>query len=422
MARPISIIELTDLELQELQRRVKAPTVSVRDSLRATIVLRRSEGVKQAQLAEELGVSVPCVNKWSQRFERDGLEGLRDRKGRGRPRWIPAGKVEKVITEATRPPKPRTRWSVRTMAREVGISPDSVQRIWRANDIRPHLVRTFKVSNDKYFEQKFWDVIGLYLDPPERALVLCCDEKSQCQALERTQPGLPLGVGEICTKTHDYKRHGTITLFAALNYLDGKLIARTEQRHTHVEWLRFLKQIERETPKQLDLHLIVDNYCTHKQQKVRKWLSRHRRFHIHFTPTSSSWLNLVERFFGELTQDVIRDGSFTSVRQLVEDIETYLAERNLDPSLTDGRRRERKSCARSSAPNVPWQSRQGKLINLCYLSDTTLEPLQAHRSRSARKHPECPSPTCLRRQISANPGSLNQGPLSRLPGCNRPST
>ena len=236
-ARPISIIELTDLELQELQRRVKAPTVSVRDSLRATIV---SEGVKQAQLAEELGVSVPCVNKWSQRFERDGLEGLRDRKGRGRPRWIPAGKVEKVITEATRPPKPRTRWSVRTMAREVGISPDSVQRIWRANDIRPHLVRTFKVSNDKYFEQKFWDVIGLYLDPPERALVLCCDEKSQCQALERTQPGLPLGVGEICTKTHDYKRHGTITLFAALNYLDGKLIARTEQRHTHVEWLRFL--------------------------------------------------------------------------------------------------------------------------------------------------------------------------------------
>ncbi len=331
MARPISIIELTDLELQELQRRVKAPTVSVRDSLRATIVLRRSEGVKQAQLAEELGVSVPCVNKWSQRFERDGLEGLRDRKGRGRPRWIPAGKVEKVITEATRPPQPRTRWSVRTMAREVGISPDSVQRIWRANDIRPHLVRTFKVSNDKYFEQKFWDVIGLYLDPPERALVLCCDEKSQCQALERTQPGLPLGVGEICTKTHDYKRHGTITLFAALNYLDGKLIARTEQRHTHVEWLRFLKQIERETPKQLDLHLIVDNYCTHKQQKVRKWLSRHRRFHIHFTPTSSSWLNLVERFFGELTQDVIRDGSFTSVRQLVEDIETYLAERNLDP-------------------------------------------------------------------------------------------
>jgi transposase len=217
------------------------------------------------------------------------------------------------------------------MAKEVGISPDSVHRIWQANDIKPHLVETFKESNDKRFEEKFWDVIGLYLDPPERALVLCCDEKSQCQALERTQLGLPLGVGEIRTKTHDYKRHGTITLFAALDYLDGKLIARTEEQHTHVEWLRFLKQIDRETPKHLDLHLIVDNYCTHKEENVRKWLAKHPRFHLHFTPTSSSWLNLVERFFGELTQDVIRDGSFSSVRQLVKDIESYLADRNLNP-------------------------------------------------------------------------------------------
>jgi len=217
------------------------------------------------------------------------------------------------------------------MAKAAGISPDSVHRIWQANDIKPHLVETFKVSNDKHFEEKFWDVIGLYLDPPERALVLCCDEKSQCQALERTQPGLPLGVGEIRTKTHDYKRHGTITLFAALNYLDGKLISRTEEKHTHVEWLRFLKQIDRETPKEMDLHLIVDNYCTHKEENVQKWLSRHRRFHIHFTPTSSSWLNLVERFFGELTQDVIREGSFASVRQLIKDIESYLTQRNLNP-------------------------------------------------------------------------------------------
>jgi transposase len=314
-----------------LERRVNAPTVSKRDSLRAAIVLCRVEGMKQVQVAEELGVSVVCVNKWSQRFERDGLEGLRDKVGRGRPPSIPARRVEKVITQATRPPKPRTRWSVRTMAKEAGISPDSVHRIWRANDIKPHLVETFKVSGDKHFEEKFWDVIGLYLDPPERALVLCCDEKSQCQALERTQPGLPLGLGEIRTKTHDYKRHGTITLFAALDYLDGKLIARTEEQHTHVEWLRFLKQIDRETPKKLDLHLIVDNYCTHKQQNVRKWLARHPRFHIHFTPTSSSWLNLIERFFGELTQDVIRDGSFSSVRQLVKDIEDYLDQRNLNP-------------------------------------------------------------------------------------------
>lgn len=217
------------------------------------------------------------------------------------------------------------------MAREVGISPDSVHRIWRANDIKPHLIKTFKVSNDKRFEEKFWDVIGLYLNPPEKALVLCCDEKCQCQALERTQPSLPLGVGEIRTQTHDYKRHGTITLFAALNYLDGKLISRTEKQHTNVEWLRFLKQIDRETPKDLDLHLIVDNYSAHKHSNVEKWLSRHKRFHIHYTPTSSSWLNLVERFFGEITQDVIRHGSFDNVRKLTKDIETYLADRNLNP-------------------------------------------------------------------------------------------
>lgn len=217
------------------------------------------------------------------------------------------------------------------MAREVGISADSVRRIWRANDLKPHLVETFKVSNDKRFEEKFWDVIGLYLDPPEKALVLCCDEKSQCQALERTQSGLPLGVGHVRTRTHDYVRHGTITLFAALSYLDGKIISRTETHHTHVEWLRFLKQIDRETPKDQDVHLIVDNYSTHKHEKVEAWLNKHPRFHVHFTPTSSSWLNLVERFFGELTQDVVREGSFTSVRELVRDIESYLAERNLNP-------------------------------------------------------------------------------------------
>ena len=217
------------------------------------------------------------------------------------------------------------------MADEVGISPDSVHRVWRANDIKPHLVDTFKVSTDPDFEEKFWDVIGLYLDPPERALVLCCDEKSQCQALERSQLSLPLTVGKKRTRTHDYKRHGTITLFAALNYLEGKLISRLEAHHTHVEWLRFLKQIDRETPKDVDVHLIVDNYCTHKEASVKKWLARRPRFHVHFTPTSSSWLNLVERFFGELTEDVIRDGSFCSVKLLVQDIEMYLAQRNADP-------------------------------------------------------------------------------------------
>ena len=332
MARPISIIELTPEEEKELRRRVNAPSESKRDSVRAAIVLHRAEGMKQVDVARELDVSIPCVNKWSRRFDQEGLEGLKDKPGRGRKPSIPEETVEKVITKATQAPKPKTRWSTRTMAAEVGISPDSVHRIWKANDLKPHLLETFKLSNDKDFEAKFWDVIGLYLNPPERGLVLCCDEKSQCQALERTQPALPLGIeGHVRTRTHDYIRHGTITLFAALNYLDGKLISRTEKKHTHVEWLRFLKQIDRETPQDLDIHLIIDNYCTHKHAKVKAWLEKHPRFHVHFTPTSSSWLNLVERFFGELTANVVREGSFTSVRELERDIEQYLAERNLNP-------------------------------------------------------------------------------------------
>ena len=217
------------------------------------------------------------------------------------------------------------------MAKAVGISHYSVHKIWKQNDLKPHLTRTFKLSTDPHFEEKFWDVIGLYLNPPDKALVLCCDEKSQCQALERTQPALPLGIGYIRTRTHDYIRHGTITLFAALNYLEGKILSRTEAQHTHVEWLRFLKQIDRETPSGLDLHLIVDNYATHKHPRVRQWLSRHPRFHLHFTPTSSSWLNLVERFFADLTQEAVREGSFISVVELVRAIEAYLAERNRNP-------------------------------------------------------------------------------------------
>ncbi len=331
MSRPIEELELTEQERKILEDRVRSPTTTKRDHVRAEIVLRRSEGIREVDLAEELGISLPSVSKWSKRFSQEGLAGLVDRPGRGRKPRLASEKVEKVIGEVTRPPKGRTRWSVRSMAREVGISHGSVNAIWRANDLKPHLTRTFKVSTDPKFEEKFWDVIGLYLDPPERALVLCCDEKSQCQALERTQPGLPLGVGQVRTRTHDYKRHGTITLFAALDYLDGKLFTRTEERHTHVEWLRFLKQIERETPSELDVHLVVDNYWTHKHEKVRAWLKRRPRFHLHFVPTSSSWLNLVERFFADLSADVISAGSFQSVRELVRDIEDYLAERNLHP-------------------------------------------------------------------------------------------
>lgn len=331
MARPISTLEITDEERRELQRRVRAPSTAKRDHVRAQIILLRSEGLSQKDVAARLQLNTVLVNRWCRRFETAGLEGLRDQAGRGRKATVPVQKVEQIVGEAGRSRPGGGRWSTRTMAQKVGVSHATVYRLWRNNDLKPHLRRTFKLSNDARFVEKFWDVIGLYLNPPERALVLCCDEKSQCQALERTQPGLPLGIGHIRTQTHDYIRHGTITLFAALNYLDGKLISRLEQRHTHVEWLRFLKQIDRETPKDLDIHLIVDNYCTHKHQNVRQWLDKHPRFHVHFTPTGSSWMNLVERFFADLTRDAVRDGSFSSVGALVRDIEAYLAERNAAP-------------------------------------------------------------------------------------------
>jgi len=332
MARPIERIELTPDEKGELERRVQALTTSKRDSLRAAIILLRSEGRKEKVVARRLRVSMACVSKWSKRFGETGLEGLRDQAGRGRKAWLPVDKVAAVINRLNEPPPGRTRWSTRTMAKAVGLSPYSVHQIWVRNDIQPHQTRTFKLSKDPHFEEKFWDVIGLHLNPPEKALVLCCDEKSQCQALERTQPGLPLGQGYIRTRTHDYYRHGTLTLFAALNCLEGKLVARTEVKHTHVEWLRFLKQIDRETPRDLTLHLIMDNYCTHKEANVKAWLERKRqRFVVHFTPTGSSWMNLVERFFRDITQAVIREGSFGSVRELSEAIISYLADRNEQP-------------------------------------------------------------------------------------------
>lgn len=227
------------------------------------------------------------------------------------------------------------------MAQSAGGSKATVQRLWSANDIKPHVVRTFKLSNDKHFETKFWDVIGLYLNPPDRALVLCCDEKSQCQALERTQPSLPLKGGHPCTRTHDYKRHGTITLFAALSYLDGKIFSTTAAKHTHRQWLAFLKQLDAETPGELKLHLIADNYSTHKHPKVKAWMRWRNqrqqnacgldRMVLHFIPTSSSWMNLVERFFRDLTEDVVREGSFASIQELVQSITGYLIERNLTP-------------------------------------------------------------------------------------------
>ena len=311
--------------------RSTTPVVLDRQQRAALTGLVRADSTPQ-RLAWRERTSRVSVGLWRKRFLLQGIAGLRDQPRPGRPPVLPPGKVHAVLTAVVQPPKGRTRWSIRSMARHAGISKTRVQELWASNDLKPHLTRTFKLSRDPDFEPKFWDVIGLYLDPPHKALVLCCDEKSQCQTLERTQPGLPLGVGHLRTRTHDYTRHGTVTLFAALNCLDGKIHSATAARHTHAEWLAFLKAIERQTPPELALHLIVDNDATHKHPAVRAWLAKHPRMHLHFTPTGSSWLNLVERFFRDLTVDVVREGSFGSVRALVEAIEDYLAARNLQPN------------------------------------------------------------------------------------------
>jgi transposase len=341
MARAVRILVISQEQQAELRRLVSRSTATQREVRRARIILERASGSSQEETASLVGVNRPVVALWEKRFRANGLAGLMEARGRGRKPSIASEKRERVIVGATRPPERRARWSVRTMAREAGVSPATVQRLWSSNDIKPHLTRTFKLSSDPDFEAKFWDVIGLYLNPPAKALVLCCDEKSQCQALEQTQPGLPLKTGHIRSRTHDYRRHGTITLFAALNYLDGKVASYIAPQHTHVQWLTFLKQLDKEMPPDVTLHLIIDNYGTHKTPEVRSWLKwrndRHRAIHgmdrivTHFTPTSSSWMNLVERFFRDLTEEAIREESFASVQELIDGIDAYLAERNLVP-------------------------------------------------------------------------------------------
>ena len=324
-------ITLAPEEFAELSRRVRSATIHQRDGRRARVILLAAQGCSRVDIAHLVGFSLRSVTRWCQRFQELRLEGLHDKPGRGRPSSLPPDALARVIEHVVKPPIGQPRWSCRSMARVAGISPASVQRIWAANDIKPHLTRTFKLSKDPNFEEKFWDVIGLYLNPPDKALVLCCDEKSQVQALERTQPGLPLGIGHIRTQSHDYVRYGTVTLFTALDYLQGRLISTIESQHRHQEWLEFLKKINRETPKSLQLHLIVDNYATHKHPKVKAWLEKHKRFHMHFTPTSSSWINMVERFFRDITV-YLRDGSFRSVRELEASITAFLALRNAQPT------------------------------------------------------------------------------------------
>lgn len=323
-------IKLTSEERAELTALVRSKLTSVRLALRARIVLLAAQGLQNMDIAVQVGVGRVQISRWRGRYAQSRLAGIESDLPRGAPPVkVDVARLVALTTESK--PKAATHWSTRTMAAELGISPASVSRHWRAKGLKPHLVRSFKISRDPKFVEKLEDIVGLYLSPPEHAIVLCCDEKSQVQALDRTQPGLPLKKGRASTMTHDYKRNGTTTLFAALNVLDGKVISQCQQRHRHDEWLKFLKKIDRETPKDKTLHLIADNYATHKHPSVQEWLEKHPRFNMHFTPTSASWLNMVERFFRDISENRLRRGVFRSVPELVTAIDKYVAHHNSKP-------------------------------------------------------------------------------------------
>ena len=326
-------IMLTDEERDILTRWSRGRSTPTRLVLRAKIVLLATSGLQNKQIAPQVGTDRFTVARWRSRFAKERLAGIeKDAPRSGRKAKRRDQVAARIIQRTTQTrPANATHWSVRTLAQELGVSESMVHRVWKANGLKPHLSRTFKLSSDPHFVEKLIDVVGLYLNPPEHALVLCVDEKSQIQALDRTQPGLPLKKGRCGTLTHDYLRNGTTTLFAALEMAAGRLIGTCMPRHRHQEWIKFLQLIDQQTPAELDLHLIVDNYRTHKHPKVQKWLCQHPRFHIHFIPTSSSWLNLVERWFREITDKRIRRESFSSVKRLIETIMDYIAQHNENP-------------------------------------------------------------------------------------------
>ena len=334
-------IIVTSEDRARLERLVGDRNTPAKIVWRAQIVLASADGNTVKAVARHTGKSKPCVWRWQERFAEEGVEGLLRDKTRppGRKPLPQSVKLKVLKMTANEAPPNATHWSVRRMAKAVGISHTAVQRIWAEAGLKPHLVKRFKVSGDPMFEEKVTDVVGLYMNPPDRALVLCVtpeacfqhDEKSQIQALDRTQPGLPLKKGRAATMTHDYKRHGTTTLFAALDVKSGKVIGECLPRHRAAEFIRFLKRIDRSVKKHLDVHLILDNYGTHKTAEVKAWLVAHPRFQLHFTPTSASWLNLVERFFAEITTKRIRRGVFTSVGQLEKAIRDYLDQHNAEP-------------------------------------------------------------------------------------------
>ena len=328
MRRAIAI-QMSDSDRTTLQQWARGRKTPARLVLRAKIVLAAADGRENQEIAATCGTDPHTVARWRRRFAEHGLAGLeKDAPRNGRPARNQVLAAEIVRKTTQEKPANATHWSTRTLAAELDTTRSFVHRVWRATGLKPHLVKTFKVSNDPRFAEKVVDVVGLYLDPPEHALVLCVDEKSQIQALDRTQKSLPLFPGRLGTVTHDYKRNGTTTLFAALNVFEGTVIGTCMDRHRHQEFIRFLKQIDAETPQGLDLHLIVDNYATHKHPKVQSWLARHKRFHFHFIPTSSSWLNLVERWFRDITEKRIRRDAFHSVDELVEAIMGYVAHNN----------------------------------------------------------------------------------------------
>ena len=326
-------ITLSTEQRSLLEQQSRARSLPARQVERARIVLRAADGGQNKDIASELGITEEKVARWRRRFLIGGIAALqKDASRPGRPRTVAPGKVKQIVKKTTQEKPPAaTHWSTRTMAAAAGVSESTVRRIWHTHGLKPHLARTFKVSNDPQFAEKLDAIVGLYLNPPEHAVVLCVDEKSQIQALDRTQPGLPLKKGRCGTMTHDYKRHGTATLFAALNAADGRVISMCDDRHRHQEWLQFLKVIDSIIPSDKQLHLIADNYATHKHRKVQRWLAKHPRFHVHFTPTSSSWLNMVERFFRDLTDKRIRRGVFRDVEELIMAIGDYIDQHNRSP-------------------------------------------------------------------------------------------
>jgi transposase len=327
------LVVLNTEQRRALERMAKQRTLAKRLVERAQIVLRAAEGLDDTSIAEQLRITRKTVSRWRKRFLKGGTAALeKDAPRAGRTRTISERRVKQIVSMTLEQhPDNATHWSTRTMARAAGISEASVRRIWRAHGLKPHRVKTFKLSNDPEFSEKLEAIVGLYLNPPEHAIVLCADEKSQIQALDRTQPGLPMKKGRAGTMTHDYKRNGTATLFAALDAMEGSVISMCDDRHRHQEWLKFLRVVDYVIPAEKQIHMIVDNYATHKHPKVQRWLQRHRRFQIHFTPTGCSWLNMVERFFRDLTQNRLRRGIFRNVEELMTAIGDYADRHNKNP-------------------------------------------------------------------------------------------